>query len=347
MQTNYSLHKIDTADSFTFSPAAYSRFKFGDDEVAALFGHQLAIGFIQNHLLNLTEIVQIVVVPSPYSFIPTATFAMKNYFVFTLNRWLAENNFPVVQETKVHRTITYKEDYGELNAEERINLIGNDSFHIDKAFLDNKILVFLDDIKITGSHERMITKMLREYNLHNTTYLLYFAELINVAIHPNIENYLNYYSIKSIFDLEIIINSKSFSINTRIVKYILNTEANTFQIFIQNQTRSFVNLLYDMALGNGYHTIEAYKQNLRFIKENLTAEDKKHSTYFSMTDTPQHIYDLQLKSWLSKTPIERLHQFMLDNESLHKFWSDAKPTNKNEKVLLSKQIIKSNNKNKL
>jgi hypothetical protein len=33
-----------------------------------------------------------------------------------------------------------------------------------------------------------------------------------------------------------------------------------------------------------------------------------------MTDTPQHIKDLQLKLWLAKTPEERLLQFITDND---------------------------------
>jgi hypothetical protein len=266
MPVTYSLHKISNEKYFGFHPDDYSRFKFGDEAVAKNFGEALADGFISKHL-SCTEITpQLVVVSSPYSFIPTATFAMKNYFVFRLNRWLAERGRPVVQETKVHRTITYKEDYGELNAAERLQLIGNDSFHIDAAFLQDKTIIFLDDIRITGSHERMIMKMAGEYRLANPIYLLYFAELINTAIHPNIENTLNYHCVKSVFDLQPIIQSSSFFINTRIVKYILNCEGNAFRIFIQAQTEAFINLLYNMALGNGYHTIEAYQTNLHFIQ---------------------------------------------------------------------------------
>lgn len=44
-----------------------------------------------------------------------------------------------------------------------------------------------------------------------------------------------------------------------------------------------------------------------------------------MTDTPQHIKDLQLKICLSKTPAERLRQLMEDNEALLKFWAVVKP----------------------
>jgi len=275
MNTTYSLHHINNAQAFGFNPDDYSRFKFGDDAVAKYFGVHLADGFIRDYLTEKPIKQQIVVISSPYSFIPTATFAMKNWFVARLNRWLARHGYPVVQETKVHRTITYKEDYGELDAEQRMNLIGNDSFHIDKDFLQGKTLIFLDDIKITGSHERMIMKMVGEYGLSNDVFMLYFAELVNKNIHPNIENHLNYHQVKTIFDLDGIVKNNNFSINTRIVKYILNYDFESFCIFIQNQTYDFINLLYDMALGNGYHTIEAYELNLNFIKENLFLNNHK------------------------------------------------------------------------
>ncbi|MDP4149562.1 MAG: phosphoribosyltransferase family protein [Bacteroidota bacterium] len=273
--TTYSLHKITHPDRFGFSPDEYSRFKFGDGTAAAAFGSSLAEGFIRRHMALAPIDEQIVVIPSPYSYIPTATFAMKNHFVYRLNRWLAAGGFPVVQETKVHRTITYKEDYGELSAEERMRLIGNDSFHIDAGFLQGKTLLFLDDIKITGSHERMILKMVGEHRLTNQLFMLYFAELADERIHPNIENRLNYHFVKSIFDLEMIIRSETFLINTRIVKYILNYDFDAYCLFLQNQSDDFVNLLYNMALGNNYHLIEAYSRNLDFLRNYLFNKKNK------------------------------------------------------------------------
>ena len=278
MTTIYSLHKILQDDRFDFNPAAYSRFKYGDEAVAVEFGRSLAKGFIREHLSRSPVHQQIVVISSPYSFIPTATFAMKNHFVAQLNRWLVENDHPVVQETKVHRTITYKEDYGALDAAQRIRLISNDSFHIDRQFLEGKTLLFLDDIKITGSHQKMIESMIDRYQLNNRVYMLYFAELENMTIHPRIENYLNYYSVKSIFDLGPIVKGKFF-INTRIVKYILNYEFPEFRIFIEEQSEDFVQQLYDMAIGNGYHKIEAYARNLGFIREQFIGTTYKQFNY--------------------------------------------------------------------
>jgi len=43
-----------------------------------------------------------------------------------------------------------------------------------------------------------------------------------------------------------------------------------------------------------------------------------------MTDTPTHIKQLQLKIWLSKSPMERLKQMMEDNAALNAFWTAAK-----------------------
>lgn len=39
-----------------------------------------------------------------------------------------------------------------------------------------------------------------------------------------------------------------------------------------------------------------------------------------MTDTPEYIKQLQLRIWLSKSPMERLLQFLQDNEALYFFW---------------------------
>jgi hypothetical protein len=276
MHLTYALHSIHSKEALSFDPTAYSQFKFGDDAIAEQFGTCLAKGFINQHLCKQPIHQPLVVISSPYAFIPTATFAMKNYFVFEINKWLVNNQLPVLQETKVTRSTTYKDDYGALDAQARMKLIQNEQLHIDKHFVTHKTLVFLDDIKITGSHEKMITNMLHHFQLTNNTYLLYFAELINPTIHPNIENYLNYHYVKTIFDLNSIIKSNRFSINTRIVKYILNTPEELFKKFIQNQHLHFIHLLYNMALGNNYHTIEVYAPNLLYIKTMLYSSNNKN-----------------------------------------------------------------------
>ena len=48
-----------------------------------------------------------------------------------------------------------------------------------------------------------------------------------------------------------------------------------------------------------------------------------------MTDTPQHIKELQLKIWLSKSPGERLRLTLEGNGQLLHFWSSAKVVDRN------------------
>ena len=46
-----------------------------------------------------------------------------------------------------------------------------------------------------------------------------------------------------------------------------------------------------------------------------------------MDDTPQHIKELQLKGWLSKTTGERLYQFIIDNDAIYKALREYKIKN--------------------
>ena len=43
-----------------------------------------------------------------------------------------------------------------------------------------------------------------------------------------------------------------------------------------------------------------------------------------MEDTPQLIKDLQLKIWLAKPPMERLKQFLIDNDDYFKLINHLK-----------------------
>jgi len=46
-----------------------------------------------------------------------------------------------------------------------------------------------------------------------------------------------------------------------------------------------------------------------------------------MTDTPSHIYEIQLKIWLDKSPEERLFQFLKDNEAMYLFCNAVRNLN--------------------
>ncbi len=266
MTPAFALHKITCAHSFSFDAASYSRFKFGDGAVAETFGKDLATGFIQQYGATLRESKQqLVVLPSPYAAIPTASHAMTVAFNKVLNRYLAFHGLSPLENANIHRFKTYSVDYGALDMNSRLALIINDKYHMDRSFLLNKTLVFIDDIKITGSHEMIIRRLLEQFSLPNTAYFLYYAALSQPDIHPNIENTLNYYEVKTIHDLHDIVNQAHFIFNTRIVKYILLAPFADFLAFVSQQTNTFLTQLVDLAISNGYHQMPEYKLNFEYL----------------------------------------------------------------------------------
>jgi len=229
--------------------------------------------FIKEHLSRWPINNQIVVASSPYGFIPTATFAMKNYFVQKLNEYLVDKNLPVVQEIKIHRTVTYKEDYGALSAEERMKLIGNDKFHADYKFIENKTVIYMDDIRITGSHEKMIKSQILSKvkdSPDERAIFIYFAELVNENVDPKVENILNYYFVKDLYSLDKVLKNEDWIPNTRAVKFILKkTEGSQFDVFLQFQPLKIVSTIYHLAIGNSYHLMDEYKDNILKMRKLL------------------------------------------------------------------------------
>lgn len=266
-------HIIDK-ENFEFSPDEYSMFKYGSKVMARKFGYTLANKFFYK-FSELLKSEQLVVIPSAYSHIQTASCSMVSFFVDRLNLFLFQNDCPPVEQAKIHRTVTYREDYGEMSAEERFNMIKGDKFHIDKSFLGDKTLIFLDDIKITGTHERLIVKMLDDFDIQNDCFMLYYADLKNPEINPRIENFLNQHFVKNLNDLDWIIKTDSFIFNTRVVKYILNSSNADCENFLRRQSFEFIRDLFFYAIGNDYGKFEEYKQNLLYIQEIVRSIDFK------------------------------------------------------------------------
>lgn len=266
MNKRYSLHKIINENLYPFDATQYSWFKFGDKEYAEKFAIELFNGFIKDFSEFLLSSKEIIILPSPYLSIPTASNFLCYYFKKCLNNFLFKNNRNTCIESKIYRNQTYVTDYGNLGFEERVKLISNDTYYIDRNFINNKLCIFVDDIKITGSHEHTVNKILNEYNVTGDFIFVYFAELINTDIHPKIENHYNYYAVKDVNDIVKIVNNQSFQFNTRIIKFILSLEKTEFNFLINNVSNEKRTELFHLAISNNYHQIIEYQNNIETIK---------------------------------------------------------------------------------
>jgi hypothetical protein len=266
MNQTISLFQISSNTDFPFSPGDYSKFKFGDSSIGKSFGKALANKFIESYLINEVNDKQFIAYSSPYQFIPTATMTMFEEFVFQTNKWLIDNNRPILDTCRIYRNNTYSQDYGELSALERLNLIGSDLFYMDRNRALGKTLLLLDDIKITGSHEFVIKRTLESLKIKQEAVFLYFAELVNLDINPNFENFLNYFTIKSLSDLLVLMQTKHFVFNTRAVKYILSSNSEDLTSFLSQLADYQIVNIYNLALSNNYYAIPPFKKNMLHLR---------------------------------------------------------------------------------
>ena len=267
MNKRYSLHKINSADEFTFSPAEYSYFKYGDRSYAEKFAKELFDGFLADHQEILDTDQEIVVLPSPYMAIPTASNFLCFYFKKQLDFYLFQKGKRSSIISKINRNHTYTTDYGNLSFEDRKNLISNDTYYLDKDFLKGKLCIFIDDIKITGSHEFTVNKILNQYNVNADFLFLYYAELLNFEIDPKIENFFNYYTVKEVKDVTEVMLKPSFQFNTRIVKYILGLDSSNFDYLTSKIKKEQMDHLLELAISNNYHLIKEYENNINTLTQ--------------------------------------------------------------------------------
>ncbi|WP_312342265.1 phosphoribosyltransferase family protein [Chryseobacterium binzhouense] len=267
MNKRYSLHHIHSADAFTFSPAEYSYFKYGDKSYAEKFAKELFDGFIAEHEEILNTDKDILVLPSPYMAIPTASNFLCFYFKKQLDFYLFQRGKKSSILSKINRKHTYTTDYGTLSFEDRKNLIANDTYYLDKDFLRGKLCIFIDDIKITGSHEFTVNKILNEFDVKADFLFMYYAELMNLELDPKIENYFNYYAVKNVEDIAEVMIKPNFQFNTRIVKYILGLDSGNFEYLSSKVKKELMDNLLELAISNNYHLIKEYENNINTLTQ--------------------------------------------------------------------------------
>ena len=255
------MKSISLYTGFSFPKAfynSYSKFKHGSKTQARKFGKEVA------EICSFDMHKSLIFYSAPYNNIHTASNAFKDYLLSSLSIQFLEKDIQV-RQAKVFREYSYDEDYGLMNKEERMKAISSDLFKIDKSFIrENDTLVFVDDIKITGSHEERIKELLEREGITNEVIFIYIAQYL--GDNPTIEHNLNHYSVKTLVDINSIIRDEEFIFNTRVVKFILKYSAEDFSTFIHYQSQIFRETLLHLSILNGYHKNEKYAENIYFLK---------------------------------------------------------------------------------
>jgi hypothetical protein len=259
MHTTLSLHKADNFNSAFCN--SYSKFKHGSKTNARLFGKSVA------EICKFNEGESLVFYSAPYNNIHTASNAFKDYLLSFLSKQIMEKNI-VVKQGKINREYSYDDDYGLMTKEQRMKAISSDLFHIDTTYITKKdTIVFIDDIKITGSHEARIKELLAREKIKNKVVFIYIAEYTGTD--ATIEHHLNHSQVNNLKDINDIIRNEEFIFNTRVVKFILKSDIEHFVSFITYQSHSFKETLFSLSILNNYHTNAKYKTNFDILRNIL------------------------------------------------------------------------------
>lgn len=262
--TQSFVHSFAGMEGLPFDPIDYSHLKFGSDEVAKKFGYEIAETFFKDHSEELLS-NRVVVFPSPYNHVENAASVMTRHMIDRLNHLLVNANGNNVEQSLIHRKVSYTSDYGFLPKEKRRALIDNDEFYINKDFIKGKTLVFVDDVFITGTHEEKLVEILDVHGLNNPAYFLYYAKYAKGAVGADIEAAINFAGIRDLKDFAELTKRPGHNLIVRPIKYLLSRMPHELATCLEIFDVEFLTKVYYGAIGEGYHKIPNYQDNFRAI----------------------------------------------------------------------------------
>ncbi len=272
----YTLHKEDeaiiTQSLEKFDVVSYSKFKYGDGNIALQYGYQLADKFI-NTIISKEDITieDLIITTSPFKAIPKGSSGIVQGFKAYLNRYLLSKNQKSVSDMVILKQDMFAGDYGTFTAAERELLMNKNSLHVYDNFVKNKSLIIIDDVRITGSHEKNLLDFFSDKEIKNI-YFLYVAQMEQdqAQSDPQIESRMNNAWITDLDKLLSIINGSSFLLNARICKFILS-HPNTAELstFLANLESKKIYDIYVGSIGDGYASMPIYQENFLAIEHEL------------------------------------------------------------------------------
>jgi len=265
----FSLHQFSNRESIRFSIEDYSRLKYGSGTVGKQFGRELAEAFY-NKYYELLYSKQLVVTESAYQYMRNAASLITDEFISRLNELISEMNGNFIHRTKINRHLPYIADYGKVSLKKRVKLLEQDCFTFDAEYCKDKFIIFIDDIFITGTHQKKIEEMVTSYGVDKSNCMcVYYAELLNPEEDPTIESYLNSAFIEKLSDLKTLIeNDSDYQVIVRTAKMILGWKsASDVEYLMQSINLNLVKTIYRMSLGEGYYKNPAYSKNFSIMRD--------------------------------------------------------------------------------
>jgi hypothetical protein len=241
----YSQYSLDGLD--------YSRYKYGSLTATDAFARALGAALGERHP-EVARGPRLLMTSSPYAYVPTAA--------TTLARRLR----PLLNSAG---------DYGTLSAQARDRHMAANALSF-RRFRPEQVrgahLLVVDDVRVTGAHQRCLMRASEELPLAARTFL-YIASFhgpAGVGFDPTQEDALNHAAVRTLADLAAIVAAGDFAWNVRACKFMLNP-ANHGDLpgFLRRMPGWFVRDLYRNSRGDGYWRMPSYAASHAVVRAEL------------------------------------------------------------------------------
>ena len=262
------------ASSRPFDPAAYSRYKYGSIAATDAFARALGAAFseccpavVGNSRLLLTS--------SPYTYVPTAATTLARRLQPRLNTARARHGLPPVPLIQVDRVSPGAGDYGTLSASDRDRRMAARTLSFRRFPADqlrDAHLLIVDDVRVTGAHQRSLTRASENLPLAARTflYLASFPIPATGAFDPTEEDVLNHAAVRTLDDLARIVAAGDFAWNVRACKFVLSPAGRGgLGRFLERMPDWFVRDLDRNARQDGYAEMACYAPSHAMVRAEL------------------------------------------------------------------------------
>jgi hypothetical protein len=266
---------INGTGSAPFSPACYSRYKYGSVTAAEGFARALESAFCERHP-ELALAPRLLVTSSPYSHVPAAATTLARRLQPVLNATRTRHGLPPAPLLRVDRISTSAGDYGTLSAQARDLHMANNALSF-RRFRSEQVrdahLVVVDDVRVTGAHQRCLMRASDDLPLAARTflYIASFPGPLTGCFDPAQEDALNHAAVKTLDDLAGIVEARDFAWNVRVCKFALNpANYGGLPRFLRGMPGWFVYGLYRNSCRDGYARMGLYAPSHAVVRAELS-----------------------------------------------------------------------------
>jgi hypothetical protein len=265
LDKQFAVHDFENLDTASFDLQDYSALKFGSDRVARSFGYQMGDKFY-NKYSDILINNRCIIIPSAFNVVEIAATILARHFNNRLNDLLSLGGHRIVDWTTMHRSMSYVTDYCLMPKEERKLMLKGDKLYINRDFIKGKLLIFVDDITITGAHEDKVNSFLQEeLGLTNQHIFCYYARYNGES--AEIESQLNHSGISTIHDYIKLVNEPNHHLVVRAIRFLLDKPLEDLEFALDILDNDFIDKLYFACLAKGYDKIAGYRAGFELIRE--------------------------------------------------------------------------------